>query len=55
MLFCVVLYAEQEIKGGKTMAVQYAYIRVSTTEQNEARQIEAVKKHNSTIKGHIRI
>ena len=29
--------------GGVKMAVQYAYIRVSTVEQNEARQLEAIK------------
>lgn len=31
------------------MAVQYAYIRVSTTEQNEGRQLEAIKKQYPNI------
>lgn len=39
----VIIYIEHE-KGGAVMNI--GYVRVSTVEQNEGRQIEALKKHN---------
>lgn len=39
-----ILLLRVEIRGGKKMKNVYAYIRVSTKEQNEDRQILAIKK-----------
>lgn len=41
-----ILKSEKSSKGCSDMGENLAYVRVSTVEQNEERQIEALKKHN---------